>query len=343
MVFYPSGKKNILITGGAGFLGSHLCDELVKNNHLICLDNLSGGNVRNIDHLLAQPNFRFIKHDINEPFNLENFPELGRFKIKVQGIQEIYHLACPTSAKNFEKNKIEILKANSIGTLNLLEMAKQYKAKFLFGSSSVVYGPRPVDKKPFEENNFGWVNFIGPRSCFDEGKRFAEAACVTYQQVFGLEIKIARIFRTYGPRMPLFDKQMIADFVLQAINNRPLFIYGDQNFSSSLCYVSDIIEGLVLFMSSPETGPMNFGSPDDYKLLEVAKKIIELTGSKSEIIFKPATVFISELGLPEISLAKEKLGWLPLIKLDKGLEKTINDIKANRLLLQPLVEQYDQE
>jgi UDP-glucuronate decarboxylase len=342
-MFYPSGKKNVLVTGGAGFLGSHLCDELIKDSHVICLDNFCGGNMRNIEHLLQKPNFRFIKHDITQPINLEELPELKDFKIKFQGIQEIYHLACPTSAKNFLKLRIETLKANAIGTINVLEIAKKYKSKILLASSSVVYGPIRKDNPYFKETDLGSVNFVGPRACYDEGKRFAESCFITYKEMYNLETKIARIFRTYGPRMPLFDGQMIADFVLQALNNKPLIIYGDESFSTSLCYVSDIVEGLIAFMASEEVGPINFGHPEKYKLVEVAKKIIEMINSKSEIVFKPPLLFMTPLGLPEITLAKTKLNWFPVVSLESGLKATIEDIKIKRMLLEPFLSEYDKE
>lgn len=343
MVFYPSGRKNVLVTGGAGFIGSHLCDELVKEANVICLDDFSSSSERNIDHLLQNPHFEFIKHDVNEKLDLEKFPELKKFKIDVQGIQEIYHLACPTSPKNFEKMKIKTLKTNVIGTINMLELALKYKAKFLFTSSAVVYGPRRKDNPYFKESDLGNVNFISPRACYDEGKRFAETCVETYRQVYNLETKILRIFRTYGPRMPLFEGHMVPDFVLQALNNKPLIIYGDENFDSSFCYISDIVEGMIKMMASNESGPFNLGHPEKYKMVDLAKKIIELTGSKSEIIFRPPLLFMTPLGLPDISLAKEKLNWYPVVSLEEGLKKTIDDVKINRIYLQPLIFKYNED
>ena len=333
---YISGKKNILITGGAGFLGSHLCDRLIKEANILCLDDFTGSGERNIDHLLKLPNFEFINHDISKPIDLEEIKEGKKFKVKFQGIQEIYHLACPTSAKNFDKLKIKTLRTNSLGMINVLEIARKYKAKFLFTSSSVVYGSRQKDNPYFKENFQGLVNFTSPRACYDEGKRFAETICATYQEAYELDAKIVRIFRTYGSRMPLFDGQMVPDFVLQALNNEPLIIYGDEAFSSSFCYVSDIVDGLIKMMVSEEKGPINLGHPDEILMIDIAKKIIEKTNSKSEIIFKEPLLFMTPLGLPDISLAKQKLGWLPLVSLDKGLDKTIKDIEVNRLLLEPM-------
>ena len=342
--FYPSETKNVLITGGAGFLGSHLCDRLVKENNVICFDNfVGGGNVNNIKHLLQNPNFRFIKHDITQPTDFEKFPELKDFKISIRGLQEVYHLACPTSAKNFNQLRIQTLHANSIGTINMLEMAKFYKAKMLFTSSSVVYGPKTKDKSVFKETDFGVVNFVSPRACYDEGKRFSETAVVTYRDVYRVDTKIVRIFRTFGPREALFDGQMVPDFVLQALNNKPLVIYGDENFSTSLCYIGDIIEGIIKTMESNQAGPINLGNPQEHKLVDLAQKIVQLTNSESKIEFRPALLFMTSLGLPDISLAREKLGWFPISRLDQGLAKLVDYVKANRILLQPLVGKYDQE
>jgi UDP-glucuronate decarboxylase len=342
---YIFGKKNILITGGAGFLGSHLCEELVKDNNVMCLDNLvgGGGDIKNIEYLLQKQNFKFIKQDINQSFDLESFSEAQDFKISIQGIQEIYHLACPTTAKNFMQTRMDTLWANSVGMVNILEIAKKYKAKILIGSSSVIYGQKKNDSPYFKESDFGSVNSVDPRACYDEGKRFAETCAVTYREVDGVGTKIARIFRTYGPRLALFDGQMISDFILQALNNKPLIIYGDENFSTSLCYIDDIIQGLIMMMNSKEAGPINLGQTEEYKLSDVAKKIIKLTGSQSKIVFKDPLPFMRPLGLPDISLAKEKLNWFPVVGIEDGLIKTIEYVKANRMLLQPLVERYDKE
>jgi len=343
--FYPREKKVILVTGGAGFIGSHLCDELVKSNVVICLDSLIGtsGQINNISHLLQNSNFRFIKHDINEPLDFNVFPELRDLKIDVHGIQEIYHLACPTSAKNFDKYRIETLKTNAIGTINMLELAKKYQAKIILTSSSVVYGPRHGDNPFFKENDFGVVNFISPRACYDEGRRVSETAMVTYKEMYNIDTKIVRIFRTYGPREVLFDGQMVPDFVLQALTNKPLVIYGDENFSTSLCYVSDIVDGIMSMMASPEAGPINLGNPEKYRLVDLAQKIIQMTGSSSKVEFRKPLLFMTPLGLPDISSAKQKLNWFPVVSLDDGLSKLIEYVKANRILLQPLVEQYDKD
>jgi UDP-glucuronate decarboxylase len=338
--FYPGEVKNILITGGAGFIGSHLCDRLIKEGNVICLDNFIGGDVNNIKHLLQKPNFRFIKHDINQRFDLENFHEIKDFRVDIHGIQEIYHLACPTSARNFNQLKMQTLQTNSIGTINILELTKFYKAKLLFTSSSVVYGPKKASGS-FKENESGVVNFIGPRACYDEGKRFSETAIITYRDLYGLEAKIVRVFRTYGPREVLFDGQMVPDFVLQALSNKPLVIYGDESFSTSLCYISDLIEGLIKVMESKENGPINLGHSQEYKLFDLAQKIIDLTGSQSKIEFLQALLFMTPLGMPDISLAKEKLGWYPIVRIEDGLKELIDYVKANWMLLKPLVNRYE--
>jgi len=328
-------KKNILVTGGAGFIGSHLCEKLLATSNVICLDNFLTSKEMNIDHLLRFPDFVFIKHDINLPFDPEQFPELERFKIKFQGIQEIYHLACPTSAKNFERYKIQTLEANSIGMKNILNLAVKYKAKFLFTSSSVVYGPRRSDAAFINEEDLGEnINHLSPRGCYDEGKRFAETMVETYKQVYGLDAKIARIFRTYGPRERLFDGEMVPDFIIDALDGKDLVIYGDENFSTSLCYVDDIVDGLIRLMAAPaDIGPVNLGSDQNLKLVDVAYKIIEMTGSSSKIVFEPPLLFMTPLALPDIRKAKELLGWLPLTRLEDGLRKTIEYTEAHKPLL----------
>lgn len=341
--FFASGRKNVLVTGGAGFIGSHLCDLLIQNSNVICFDDFTSSQEKNIDHLLQNPNFEFINQDINEPIELEKFLELKRFNINVQGIQEIYHLACPTSPKKFDNFKIKTLKTSCQGTINILELAKQYRAKFLFASSSVVYGARKGEDGRFKEDDFGQVNFISPRACYDEGKRFAETCVETYRQVYGLDTKILRIFRTYGPRLPLFEGHMVTDFVLQALNNKPLVIYGDENFSSSFCYVSDVVEGMAKIMESDEHVPFNIGHPEKYKMVDLAKKIIAKTKSSSEIIFREYLPFMTPLGLPDINAIKEKLDWYPVVTIDEGLDQTIEEVTRNQIHLQPLMSEYDKD
>jgi nucleoside-diphosphate-sugar epimerase len=324
-------KKNVLVTGGAGFIGSHLCDELVKTSKVICIDNFISGSESNIDHLLQNPDFQFIKHDINLPIDLENQRELEKFQVKFQGLQEIFHAACPTSPKDFEKTRIDTVLANSIGTRNILDLAVKYKSKFMLTSSSVVYGPRNLKTKFVKEDNIGVVDQLSPRACYDEGKRFAETLTSTYGQAYKLNTKIVRIFRTYGPRMRLNTGRMLPDFVYNALDNKDLTIYGDQSFSSSFCYVSDIVNGMIKMMKSGEPGPMNFGSDLDIKLADVAKQVIAVTGSKSKIVFKKP--LLSPLSLPNISQAKERLGWFPIVLLEEGIQGAIDYFKAYKTIL----------
>ncbi len=327
-------KKNILVTGGAGFIGSHLCETLLKQGRVICLDNFITSQESNIDGLLKNPDFEFIRHDINTPFDPEAFPELARFKVKFQGIQEIYHLACPTSAKKFEQYKMQTLYANSLGMKHALDLAVRYKSRVVHTSTSVVYGPRPADGHLFKEEEHGPVDLLSPRACYDEGKRFAESVCATYRQVHGLDVRIARVFRTYGPRMPLFDGQMIPDFITNALDSKELEIFGDETFRTSLVYVSDVVDGLIKIMGFAEDiGPVNLGSDVDVPIVDVATRILEMTGSTSKTAFKGSLLFITQLGLPDLTKAKEKLGWIPLVTLDDGLKKAIDYTIANKSLL----------
>ncbi|MBI5621699.1 GDP-mannose 4,6-dehydratase [Candidatus Falkowbacteria bacterium] len=323
-------KKNIVVLGGAGFVGSHLCDELVKYHHVICVDDFISGEQKNIDHLLRDPNFEFIKHNMVEPLELETLPELERFKLKVYGVAEVYNLACPTSVKDFEKDRIITLETNGWGTRNGLEIARQYKSKFLHFSSSVVYGGRTDDVKVFTEDYWGHVDFLSPRACYDEGRRFAETQVVTYRDVYGLDAKIVRVFRAYGPRMKLFDGQMLPDFITDALENKELVIYGDKTFSTSLVYVSDVVDAAIKLMESEEHGPINIGGVDDYNLYEVAQQIVTMTGSRSSILFKDPLLFMTPLGIPDISRAKDLLGWLPVVSLAEGLRQTIDYTQAEK-------------
>ncbi len=331
-------KKNVLVTGGAGFIGSHVCERLLRDGHrVICVDNLATGHVRNIDALLPNADFQFIKLDVNEPFDLEKYTELSGFKLPFQGIQEIYHLACPTSIKNFDQFKIQTLLANSIGNEHVLELAKKYRAKAMLTSSSVVYGSRKDSSPFFEETDQGVVDHLTPRGCYDEGKRFSETMFETYRQVHGLDTKIARVFRTYGPRMPLFDGHLIPDFILNALDGKDLVVYGNEEFRSSMAYVTDVVDGLIRLMNAADAGlgPVNIGSDVDIRISDVAKMIIQMTGSGSKVAYEPPLLFLTELGLPRINKAKE-LGWLPLMRLEDGLMKTIEYIKANKILLTTL-------
>lgn len=327
-------KKNVLVTGGAGFIGSHLCEELLRESKVICLDDFISGEEANIDHLLSNPDFAFLRHDMVEPLDLESLPELEKFKIKFQGLQEIYNLACPTSAQHFEKNTIETVLANSYGVKNVLDLALKYKAKFLHFSSAVVYGPRRDEQTHFKEDDLGGVDFTSPRSCYDEGKRFAETLVMTYQYKYQLNTKIARIFRTYGPRDKLNDHQMIPDFIVDALDDKDLVIYGDKDFSTSLCYVSDIVDGAIKLMQNDKVkGPVNLGGETGYNLTEVAEKIIQMVGSSSKVVYQKPVLFITPQGMPDITKAKDGLGWIPVVALERGLQLTIDYAKANKTLL----------
>jgi UDP-glucuronate decarboxylase len=331
-------RKNVLVTGGAGFIGSHLCERLVREGHrVICLDNLSTGTVRNIDSLLPSPNFQFLRLDVNDPIDLESHAELAAFKLPFQGIQEIYHLACPTSVRQFDQYKIQTLLANSTGNYRILELARKYRARILFASSAVVYGPRRAAQPFVAEDEAGLaLDHLSPRACYDEGKRFSETMFSTYRAVHGLEVKVARLFRTYGPRMPLSDGQLIPDFILSAIDGTDVVVYGGAPFHTSLLYVSDCVDGLVRLMKAPaEQWLVNLGSDVDCDMAEVAQSIIRMIGSQSGIRHDSPLEFLSELALPRLARAKE-LGWLPLVRLEDGLKQTIDYVKANKILLSTL-------
>ena len=325
-------KKNVLVTGGAGFIGSHLCERLLREAKVICIDDFSNSDLRNIEHLLQYPDFEFIKFDVNQPLDLDMFPELDKFKVKFQGIQEIYHLACPTSPKNFENLKIHSLWANSRAMLSTLDLAVKYKAKYVFGSSSVVYGDATDDHNVFAETDeASKLNHLSPRGCYDEGKRFAETCIETYAQVYKIDAKIARIFTTYGPHMKLRDGLLVPDFILHAIEGKDLVIYGDGQMQQSLCFVTDTVDGLLRLMKAPtELRIVNIGSEEPLKMIEVAEKIISMTRSSSRIVFEAPLVFLTRKGIPDLRLAKEELGWLPLVRLEDGLQRTIDYTVANK-------------
>lgn len=327
-------KKNILVTGGAGFLGSHLCERLLRDGHVICMDDLSNSTIHNIDHLLQYPDFEFIKYNVNKTIDLLDFPELEKFKVRYQGVQEIYHLACPTSPKNFEQKKLDSLWANSSSMIATLDLAVRYHAKYVFASSSVVYGPPRKDHKIFSETDEGILNHLSPRGCYDEGKRFAETCVETYRQVHGLDGKIARVFTTYGSRMKLRDGLLIPDFILDALEGRDLVIYGDGEFDQSLCYISDVIDGIVRLMhADPEISVVNLGHDQIYKMTDVAQMIIDMTNSTSKIIFDEPLIFLTKKGTPDLRRAKEYLGWIPIVSLEQGLRKTIDYTIAHREML----------
>ncbi len=303
-------NKRVLITGGAGFLGSHLCDRLVaKGFEVLCVDNCFTGTRQNIFHLLNKPNFEFIRHDITFPLYLE--------------VDEIYNLACPASPVHYQFDPVQTTKTSVHGAINMLGLAKRVKAKILQASTSEVYGDPDVHPQP--ETYWGRVNPIGPRSCYDEGKRCAETLFFDYYRQHNLKIKVARIFNTYGPRMHPNDGRVVSNFIVQALRNKDITVFGDGTQTRSFCYVDDLIEGLIRMMNGPDdfTGPVNLGNPDEFTILELAKKIVKITNSKSKIVFKPLPQDDPMQRRPDISLAKEKLKWQPSVKLDQGLKKTI--------------------
>ena len=306
-------SKTILVTGGAGFIGSHLCKRLLDNGHrVICLDNLFTGSKKNIAPLLKNKNFKFIKHDIIEPFFIK------------ERIDQIYNLACPASPIHYQMNAIRTIKANTIGMINVLGFAKKHRARILQASTSEVYGD-PLEH-PQKESYRGNVSTIGPRACYDEGKRVAETLMFDYHRKWGLDIKVARIFNTYGPKMAKNDGRVVSNFIVQALSGRPLTIYGNGLQTRSFCYVSDMVDGLIKLMASSVsfTGPVNLGNPSEFTMKELAKKILKLTSSKSKIVYKKLPEDDPRQRKPDISLAKKILSWSPKVKLENGLPKTIN-------------------
>lgn len=303
----------ILVTGGAGFLGSHLCERLLVEGHeVLCLDNFFTGRKKNVEHLLNHPYFELIRHDITLPILLE--------------VDRIYHLACPASPIHYQYNAIKTIKANVIGTINMLGIAKRVKARILFASTSEVYGDPAVH--PQKEDYWGNVNTIGIRSCYDEGKRVAETLMMDYHRQNGVDIKIVRIFNTYGPRMLLNDGRVVSNFIVQALKGEDITIYGKGTQTRSFCYVDDLIEGMERMMDAENfTGPVNLGNPEEYTILELAQKIIGMTGSRSKISYKPLPSDDPTQRQPDITLAGQKLGWKPDVSVTNGLQKTIEYFK----------------
>ncbi len=307
--------KKILVTGGAGFIGSHLCEKLVnENNKVICLDNLVTGNFANIRHLFQNKNFKFIEHDIIEPFHAE--------------VDQIYNLACPASPPHYQFNPIKTFKTSTIGILNMLELANENGATILQASTSEVYGDPQVH--PQNESYWGHVNPIGVRSCYDEGKRGAETLMSDYHRMFDTDIRIIRIFNTYGPHMDINDGRVVSNFIIQAIQGKDITIYGDGSQTRSFCYVSDLIDGMVKMMNNKKKfiGPVNLGNPSERSILDFAQKIIEMTNSKSKITFKPLPQDDPIKRKPDISLAKQKLNWEPKIDFEFGIQKTIEYFRS---------------
>lgn len=303
-------NKRVLVTGGAGFLGSHLCRRLIKEGHdVVCVDNFYTGSKRNIVDLMHNPYFELIRHDITFPLYIE--------------VDEIYNLACPASPVHYQFDPVQTTKTSVHGAINMLGLAKRVKAKILQASTSEVYGDPKVH--PQKEDYWGHVNPVGIRSCYDEGKRCAETLFFDYRRQHNLNIKVVRIFNTYGPNMQPNDGRVVSNFIIQALKNKPITMYGDGSQTRSFCYVDDLIEAFVRMMDSDDsfTGPVNIGNPGEFTMLELAEKVIRMTGSKSKIKYEKLPADDPTRRCPDISLAKKVLGWQPKIKLDEGLKETI--------------------
>jgi UDP-glucuronate decarboxylase len=305
--------KTILVTGGAGFIGSHLCEALLKQGHyVICLDNFFTGRKENIKHLMDFYNFELIRHDIIDPIKLE--------------VDEIYNLACPASPVHYQYNPIKTIKTSILGTMNMLGLAKRVKAKILQASTSEVYGDPLVHPQP--ESYRGNVNPIGPRACYDEGKRAAETLCFDYHRQHKVDIRVVRIFNTYGPNMQINDGRVVSNFIVQALKNEDITVYGDGKQTRSFCYVSDLVRGMIDFMNQDQhLGPINLGNDGEFTILELAEKVIQLTHSKSKITFKPLPEDDPLQRKPDLSLARKLINYEPKIKLEEGLIKTIEYFK----------------
>ena len=309
-------RKRVLVTGGAGFLGSFLCERLLKEGcDVVCVDNFYTGTKRNIIHLLDNPYFELIRHDITFPLYLE--------------VDEIYNLACPASPIHYQNDPVQTTKVNVHGSINMLGLAKRLKARILQASTSEVYGDPTVH--PQTEDYWGNVNCIGIRSCYDEGKRCAETLFFDYHRQHQINIRVVRIFNTYGPRMHPNDGRVVSNFILQALDNRDITVFGDGSQSRSFCFVDDLIEGFIRMMAASDdfTGPVNLGNPNEFSILELAEKVIALTGSTAKIIYQPLPEDDPLQRQPRITLAKEKLGWEPKIQLEEGLKRTIEYFKEN--------------
>lgn len=303
-------NKRILVTGGAGFLGSHLCEKLVNAGHeVLCIDNFYTGTKQNLRQLVTSPRFEILRHDITFPLYVE--------------VDEIFNLACPASPVHYQSDPVQTTKTSVHGSINMLGLAKRLNAKILQASTSEVYGDPEVH--PQDETYWGRVNPIGPRSCYDEGKRCAETLFFDYRRQHNLSIKVARIFNTYGPRMRSNDGRVVSNFIVQALTGRPITIYGDGKQTRSFCYVDDLIDGLIRLMETGDdvTGPINLGNPTEFTMMELAERVIDLTGSRSNIEFSALPVDDPKQRQPNISLARNTLGWSPSVSLHDGLKKTI--------------------
>jgi len=302
-------KKRILITGGAGFLGSHLCERLLEQeNEIICADNLFTGRKQNIAHLMGNPNFEFIRHDITQPLSVE--------------VDQIYNLACPASPPHYQYNAIKTIKTSVMGAINVLGLARRLQARVFQASTSEIYGDPEVHPQP--ESYWGHVNTIGPRSCYDEGKRVAETLFFDYHRQNGVDIRVVRIFNTYGPRMLPDDGRVVSNFIVQALKGQDITIYGDGLQTRSFCYVDDLISGFIKFMDTDDfTGPVNIGNPGEFTMLELAEQVLAKVGGKSKIVFRPLPADDPKQRQPDITLAKSRLGWEPKIPLSDGLDRTI--------------------
>lgn len=314
-VLYNRLMKRILVTGGAGFIGSHLCERLLGMGHeVICLDNYFTGSKMNIVHLLENPYFEIIRHDVTMPVYVET--------------DEIYNLACPASPIHYQYNGIKTLKTSVMGAINLLGLAKRTRSKVLQASTSEIYGDPHIH--PQNEEYWGNVNTLGPRACYDEGKRCAETIFMNYHLQNNVKIKIARIFNTYGPKMNCNDGRVVSNFIVQALQNKDITIYGDGSQTRSFQYIDDLVNGLIKLMDSPDkfTGPVNLGNPGEFTIKELAEKVIKMTGSKSGIIYLPLPQDDPKQRKPDITLAKKELDWEPTIRLEQGLEKTIDYFRS---------------
>jgi UDP-glucuronate decarboxylase len=308
-------RKSILVTGGAGFLGSHLCDRLLaQGQEVVCLDNFFTGTKRNIEHLIGQPRFELIRHDVTFPLYVE--------------VDQIYNLACPASPVHYQHDPVQTTKTSVHGAINMLGLAKRLRCRIFQASTSEVYGDPAVHPQP--EDYWGNVNPIGPRSCYDEGKRCAETLFFDYWRQHKLDIKVARIFNTYGPRMHPNDGRVVSNFIVQALNQEPITIYGDGSQTRSFCYVDDLIDGVIALMDTPcgMTGPVNLGNPNEFTIRQLAELTIELTGSKSKLIFLPLPQDDPRQRQPEIDLARRELGWEPVVPLKDGLRRTVEYFDA---------------